>query len=171
MFFSGFESETDTEEFEKVGQSPIDRGGGVAQLPVAPTRIDATTLTEVRTHTRQPPIKPPRARPPTPLPLAPIPEAASPHPECGCLLSPSLSSPTAMSPRPPSPSSPTAAPGHRADFEPAEFYIEESPPVSLEWGCSASPLDSQTLVSLLQVATAALLAPLLPHLCNVDACY
>lgn len=166
MHFSGFESETDTEEFEKVGQSPIERGGGAVQLPAAPVRTDATPLTEVRSLTRQAPIKPPRARPPTPLPLAPILEAASPHPECGCLLSPSLSSPAALSPRPPSPSSPTAAPGHRADFEPAEFYIEESPPVSLEWGCSASPLDSQTLVSLLQVATAALLVPTIAALCN-----
>lgn len=50
---------------------------------------------------------------------------------------------------PPSPSSPTGALGERADFEPAEFYIEESPPTSLPW--ASSPLEPQTLASMLQV--------------------
>lgn len=43
-FFSGCESETDTEEFEKVGQSPIDRRKMVTFL--VPTSIEMATSTE-----------------------------------------------------------------------------------------------------------------------------
>lgn len=63
VYFSGCESETDTEEFEKVGQSPVDRrklGDDVSAVTPKPESseiatsthqvetVSAETLTEVR---------------------------------------------------------------------------------------------------------------------------
>lgn len=75
MYFisRGFESETDTEEFEKVGQSPIDfqnknSAMGSSNLADSKSRQDASTITEVGRGTKTfpsssqlPPKKPPRS--------------------------------------------------------------------------------------------------------------
>lgn len=57
-FFSGCESETDTEEFEKVGQSPVDRrklvdGRSVAILPKPESTEIATSTEHIETATTE----------------------------------------------------------------------------------------------------------------------
>ncbi|RZB40644.1 RB1-inducible coiled-coil protein 1, partial [Asbolus verrucosus] len=56
----GCESETDTEEFEKVGQSPFDLHFDKGISSPRPGTQDASTLTEVGERTPLPPKKPPR---------------------------------------------------------------------------------------------------------------
>lgn len=56
--FSGCESETDTEEFEKVGQSPVDRrkladGRSVAILPKPESTEIATSTEHIETVTTE----------------------------------------------------------------------------------------------------------------------
>lgn len=58
--FRGCESETDTEEFEKVGQSPLDLHFDKEIPSPRPTRQDASTSTEVGERSPIPPKKPPR---------------------------------------------------------------------------------------------------------------
>lgn len=64
--FRGCESETDTEEFEKVGQSPLELNfDNKNQIPSPRLRTtqDAATLTEVGERSPVPPKKPPRTFP------------------------------------------------------------------------------------------------------------
>jgi hypothetical protein len=58
--FRGCESETDTEEFEKVGQSPFDLHFDKGIPSPRPSTQDASTLTEVGERNPLPPKKPPR---------------------------------------------------------------------------------------------------------------
>lgn len=61
MFNRGCESETDTEEFEKVGQSPLDLHFDKDIPSPKPTKQDASTSTEVGERSPIPPKKPPRS--------------------------------------------------------------------------------------------------------------
>lgn len=60
LLFRGCESETDTEEFEKVGQSPFDLHFDKGIPSPRPGTQDASTLTEVGERNPLPPKKPPR---------------------------------------------------------------------------------------------------------------
>ncbi|KAK9872246.1 hypothetical protein WA026_017047 [Henosepilachna vigintioctopunctata] len=57
----GCESETDTEEFEKVGQSPLDLNFEKDLSSIVSNTQDASTLTEVGDRSHIPPRKPPRS--------------------------------------------------------------------------------------------------------------
>lgn len=57
----GCESETDTEEFEKVGQSPLDLNFDKEIPSPKPSKQDASTCTEVGEKSPIPPKKPPRS--------------------------------------------------------------------------------------------------------------
>lgn len=151
FYFSGFESETDTEEFETVGQSPIDRRNGINSSIQTSIQIETCTaststetietnsietLTEVRKLKKiskifqehnNPPIKPPRSNKLL-IELPSIPEIFSPLKNLD-FLSSSESSPEI---------------GHQliegiekntmadCEFINSEFYIDESLPSSLE---------------------------------------
>lgn len=60
LYFRGCESETDTEEFEKVGQSPLELHFDKEMTTQRPRTHDAATLTEVGDKNILPPKKPPR---------------------------------------------------------------------------------------------------------------
>lgn len=59
LYFRGCESETDTEEFEKVCQSPLETNFD-KDIQAKPGTQDASTLTEVGEKSAVPPKKPPR---------------------------------------------------------------------------------------------------------------
>lgn len=155
FIFSGFESETDTEEFETVGQSPIDRRtNGINSSIQTSIHIETCTaststetietnsietLTEVRKLKKiskifqehnNPPIKPPRSNNKLLIELPSIPEIFSPLKNLDFLSS--------------SDTSPETQIGHQliegtekntiadCEFINSEFYIDESLPSSLE---------------------------------------
>ncbi|KAK5646238.1 hypothetical protein RI129_004702 [Pyrocoelia pectoralis] len=117
----GCESETDTEEFEKVGQSPLELHFEKEITSPRPRTQDVSTFTEVGDRNALPPRKPPRT----------FQNYASAHFSHSKSLSPHTpQSPKDIQCEQLSPSSPTQ--GHQPnEFITDEFYIDESLPSSL----------------------------------------
>lgn len=147
----GCESETDTEEFEKVGQSPLELNfdSKTAVISPRPGTSDVATLTEVG-HISLPPRKPPRAfyksltkslDSPHHYEFGPINESQLEDTEDLKLLEIDSKSSLVISPLIPkplhpgsmSPSSPCSSQGRQpaVEFVNDEYYIDESLPSSL----------------------------------------